>query len=111
MLHMRRGQFDAAWQLSDIVLRARRARRCENLPRHLQWFWDGSSLRGRRVLIRCYHGLGDTVQFIRYAALVRSIAAEVTVLAQSELIALLATVRGIDALLPLDTSDDGLNYD
>jgi hypothetical protein len=35
----------------------------------------------------------------------------VTVLAQSELIPLLGTVRGIDRLLALETGDDGLNYE
>ena len=29
--------------------------------------WDGTPLVRKRVLIRCYHGLGDSVQFIRYA--------------------------------------------
>jgi hypothetical protein len=111
MLHMRRGEFAAAWRLSDIVLRARRRSRCEHLPRHLQWIWDGKSLEKKHVLIRCYHGLGDTIQFIRYAPMVKAVAEEVTVLAQSELIPLLGTVRGIDRLFPLEASDDGLNYD
>jgi hypothetical protein len=62
-------------------------------------------------VIRCYHGLGDTVHFIRYAPLVRTIASRVTVLAQSELLPLLGTARGIDRLLPLDTSEDALRYD
>ncbi|HEX2230356.1 MAG TPA: ADP-heptose--LPS heptosyltransferase [Candidatus Binatia bacterium] len=111
MLHMRRGDFATAWQLSDIVLRARRAIRCEHLPRHLQWIWDGRSLEGKRVVIRCYHGLGDTVHFIRYAPLVRAMAAEVTVLAQSELLPLLSWVSGIDRLFPLERGETGLDYD
>lgn len=110
-LYMRRGDFAAAWRLSDTVLRARRDFRCEHLPRHFQWVWDGRSLEGKRVLIRCYHGLGDTVHFIRYAPLVRAVAAEVTVLAQSELIPLLSSVGGIDRLLPLEGGDVKPGYD
>jgi hypothetical protein len=110
MLHMRRGDFAAAWRLSDLVLRARRGSRCEHLPRHCQWFWDGRSLEQKRVLIRCYHGLGDTVHFIRYAPLVKSVAAEVAVLAQPELIPLLGSIRGIDRLLPLEIEDTGLDH-
>ncbi len=41
-------------------------------PRHVQPVWDGSGVAGRRVLVRCYHGLGDTVQFIRFAAPLRA---------------------------------------
>jgi hypothetical protein len=53
------------------------------------------------VLVRCYHGLGDTVQFIRFAAPLRKIAAEVIVWAQPPLVALLRTAEGVDRVLPL----------
>jgi hypothetical protein len=99
--HMRRGEFGRAWEISDAVLRSRAGKPCDHLPRHQQYFWDGTPLEGRRVLVRCYHGLGDTIQFIRYAPLVKTVAAELTVLAQPELIPLLRTVPGIDRLLPL----------
>jgi hypothetical protein len=111
MMHMRRGDFEAAWRLSDFVLRARRGQCCSHLPRHLQWVWDGRSLTGKRVLIRCYHGLGDTVQFIRYARLVKSIAKEVLVLAQGELLPLLSSIEAIDGLAALEAGDTGLCYD
>lgn len=65
MRHMRRGDFAAAWEVSDEVLRGRAGQACDHLPRHFQWVWDGEPLAGKRVLIRCYHGLGDTIQFIR----------------------------------------------
>jgi ADP-heptose:LPS heptosyltransferase len=29
----------------------------------------GPSISGQKVFIRCAHGLGDTIQFIRYASL------------------------------------------
>ena len=51
------------------------------------------------MLIHCNHGLGDTIQFIRYAARLRTIAREVIVRAPAELLPLLSTVRGIDRLL------------
>ncbi|MBV9007553.1 MAG: ADP-heptose--LPS heptosyltransferase [Verrucomicrobia bacterium] len=100
--HMERGDFEAAWRVSDEVLRLRRGRDCTHLPRHFQWVWDGRSLAGKRVLIRCYHGLGDTVQFIRYAPLVKQIAARVNVWGQPELLPLLRTMQNaFDELLPL----------
>jgi ADP-heptose:LPS heptosyltransferase len=81
------------------------------LPRHLQYVWHGRPLEGKRVLIRCYHGLGDTIQFIRYAPLVRAIAAEVIVRAQAPILSLLGTMRGIDRLLPLDDGEPEAEYD
>jgi hypothetical protein len=110
-LHMRRGDFAAAWRLSDYVLRARQGMSCAHLPRHLQWVWDGRSLQGKRVLIRCYHGLGDTVQFIRYAPVVKALGSQVRVMAPGELLPLLSTVRGIDALAPLETTAGKWDYD
>lgn len=100
-LAMLRGDFESAWRISDDVLRRRAGRSCGHLPRHQQWIWDGRPLRGRRVLVRCYHGLGDTIQFIRYAAPLHAIAADVTVWAPAPLIPLLATAAGMDRLLPL----------
>src|SRR3712207_6559067 len=111
MYHMRRGEFEAAWALSDAVLRARAGVPCWHLPRHLQYIWDGTPLAGKRVLVRCYHGLGDTIQFIRYVPLVSAIAAEVIVWAQPALIPILRTVRGIGRLLPLHTGAPAVEYD
>lgn len=107
---MRRGDFAAAWRVSDAALHAARPDPSET-PRHLQAVWRGDPLAGQRVLVRCYHGLGDTLQFIRYAELVRAIAREVIVWAQPELIPLLRNVRGIDRLLPLHNGTPEADYD
>jgi hypothetical protein len=109
--HMRRGEMEAAWRLSDEVLRARGGTPSWHLPRHEQWIWDGAPLRGKRVLVRCYHGLGDTLQFVRYAPLLREVAAEVVFWAQPALIPLLRTARGIDRLLPLHDGTPEVEYD
>ena len=58
-------------------------------------------LAGTRVLVRCYHGLGDTIQFARYLPLLAERAARVCVEAQPELISLLRGLPGIADLVPL----------
>src|SRR5215217_831533 len=98
---MRRGDFATAWKISDALLRARRGEDQVLLQRWQQSIWDGSPVEGKRVLVRCYHGLGDTIQFIRYAALLKRVAAGVIVWAQPSLIPLLRGVSGIDRLMPL----------
>jgi len=111
MRHMRAGEWSAAWRVSDRVMTAHAGVPCWDRPRHEQWIWDGTPLDGRRVLVRCYHGLGDTLQFIRYAPLLREIGAETTFWVQPALIPLLRTVRGIGTLLPLHDGVVDAEYD
>jgi len=78
--HMAAGDFEAAWRISDRVP-----------PR----IWRGTPLAGKRVLIRCENGLGDTIQFIRYAALLRDAGSRVTVAPQANLASLMPYVDGL----------------
>ena len=111
--HMRQGDFSAAWRFSDSLLRRRLAAPCAeaHLPRHQQVIWNGASLQDRRVLVRCYHGLGDTIQFIRYIPVLKTIAAQVTVWAQPALIPLLSTACGIDRMIALHDGIPDCAYD
>jgi len=111
LYHMRQGNFEAAWVCADKTLILRSGKPCWHLPRHFQYIWNGDSLQDKRVLIRCYHGLGDTIQFIRYAPLVKAIAKKVMVWVQPKLVPLLKTVKGIDELLPLHDGSPEVSYD
>lgn len=72
--HMLNGNFEAGWKESDRI--ARRQRLDPNR------FWTGRPLAGCRVLIRCLHGLGDTIHFIRYAPLLKKLAKSVVIESQ-----------------------------
>ena len=106
---MRRGEFATAWEISDALLATKKDQK--DLPRWVQSVWDGRSVIGKRVLVRCYHGLGDTIQFIRYTRLLKEIVAEVIVWVQPSLIPLLRSVRGMDRLLPLHDGAPEVEYD
>ncbi len=108
---MRRGDFAAAWTISDALLPLARTQDHRSVPRHLQNIWDGTPLEGKRVLVRCYHGLGDTIQFIRYAALLKHVAKRVVVWVQPSLIPLLSGIEGIDELVPLHDGAPQVEYD
>jgi hypothetical protein len=98
---MLEGDFERAWAISDTVMRQRAGRSCADLPYHLRWLWDGTPLAGRDVLVRCYHGLGDTLQFIRFVPQLARIARSVAVEAQAGLLPLLRGISGISSLHPL----------
>ncbi len=101
---MCRGDHATAWAISDAVLAARDpgTRDDPRLPYHLRWVWDGRPWRGRDVLVRCYHGLGDTLQFARFLPELRPLVASLTLEVQPALLPLLAGVPGIDRLVPFD---------
>ncbi len=101
---MRAGRFEQAWAIAERINACRdpASRDDPALPYHLRWVWDGAECDGRHVLVRCYHGLGDTIQFARYLPRLAARAASVTVEAQERLCGLLAGMPGIDRLVPFD---------
>jgi hypothetical protein len=103
MQAMRAGDFESAWGICDRVLHRRQESRDDNSrqARHLQHLWDGRPLDGQRVLVHCYHGLGDTIQFVRLLPQLRARAREVILWAQPQLLDLLRGIQGIDRLEPL----------
>ncbi len=68
--------------------------------------WRGAGLAGKTILLHAEQGLGDTLQFIRYAPLVRERKGEVSapikvlVECQRPLVNLVRTLRGIDQVIP-----------
>ena len=75
--------------------------KCELSPRQFsQPMWDGGSpLAGRTILLHAEQGLGDTIQFIRYAPLVKAPDNIVIVECHESLIRLLDNCPGIDRLV------------
>ncbi len=101
---MQAGDLPAAWRIGDAVLAARNpaTRDDPRLPYHERWVWDGTPPDGREVLVRCYHGLGDTLQFARFLPALRARAARVTLECQPALCPLLADWPCIDRLVAFD---------
>ena len=62
--------------------------------------WNGCGIEGRTILLTCEQGLGDTLQFIRYAPLVAQRGASVIVEAQPALCEILRGVKGIAQIVP-----------
>jgi hypothetical protein len=95
---LRAGRMAEAW--GDYE--ARLVLRCHDSPleRLLPTLGENEpDLRGRSVLILHEEGFGDTLHFIRYAALLAARGARVAVAAPPELARLLAGVAGIDEVI------------
>lgn len=89
------GNFEQGWR--DYEWRLRRSdisKRAFRQPR-----WDGSPLAGRTILLWAEQGLGDTLHFIRYAALVKELGGRVLVECQKPLLRILEGCDGVDQLL------------
>jgi len=61
--------------------------------------WDGAPLEGRTILLHAEQGMGDTIQFIRYARLVRDCGGKVLVACQRPLLRILEGTPGIDQVV------------
>ncbi len=85
------GQFEQAWAESDLIA-------ATGAPDPHR-FWDGQPWAGRHVMLRCLHGLGDTIQFIRYAPLLRTACRSLTVQTHPQLTTLLEGVPGVDRVI------------
>jgi hypothetical protein len=103
---MRAGDYALAWRVSEQILAGRdpASRDDPSRPYHERWVWDGQPVDGKNALVRCYHGLGDTIQFARYLPRLAERAASVTLEVQPRLASLLSQLPGIDRLLPFDAA-------
>lgn len=107
--HMRCGDFDAAWRISDRALQNRD--RFARSGADEESTWRGESLDGKRVLVRCCYGLGDTLQFVRYVPLLRHYARHLILHAQASVARVLEHVEGIDSLVTRYNNIPPENYD
>jgi len=63
-----------------------------------QPLWDGSPLEGRTLAILSEQGLGDTLQFVRYAKVVQDRGGKVVFECHKPLLKLVGMCRGIDSV-------------
>lgn len=79
-------------------------KQCPDL-RYPQALWDGSDLQDKVILLTAEQGFGDTIQFVRYAALVAQRGGHVVIACQKPLLRLLNTMTGIDRCVDRDRVD------
>jgi tetratricopeptide (TPR) repeat protein len=110
LLHLLTGNFEAGWAGREARLRI------PGLPithsNYLQPRWLGKvSIAGKTILIQVDEGLGDAIQFARYAPMLAALGARVILIVPDALQPLLAGLAGVsechpssaDRLLAFDT--------
>lgn len=100
LLRLLRGDYAVGWpehEASRWLLHSHEAQRA----RHPAPIWDGRRLPGGTILLHAEYGLGDTLQFVRYAPLVAARCARVVLECQPGLATLMRGVRGVDQVIAL----------
>jgi tetratricopeptide (TPR) repeat protein/post-segregation antitoxin (ccd killing protein) len=92
------GAFDEGWREYEWRWRCKHfvIRKAERTP------WDGSPIVGKTILLLAEQGMGDTLQFIRYAPKVKELGATVVMACAAPLVPLLNRCPGIDRVVSRD---------
>ena len=94
MLLLLRGDFRRGWAEHEWRLCLKKPAPAR--PPFRQPQWDGSSLEGKTILLYAEQGLGDTLHFVRYAAMVKQRGGTVLLECPASLIPLLGRCAGVD---------------
>ena len=91
------GNFEHGWP--EYEWRWQRKERATYKRSFAQPLWDGTPLDGHVILLHAEQGLGDTIQFVRYASQVKQRGGRVVVECPRELAPLLGRCAGIDQVV------------
>jgi tetratricopeptide (TPR) repeat protein len=72
--------------------------------------WAGQDLRGRTILLRCEQGVGDVIQFIRYAPQVKALGATVLLQLRKNIRELAASFPGVDRIIDVGEAIPDFDY-
>jgi tetratricopeptide (TPR) repeat protein len=96
LIWLLRGEFERGWPEYEWRWKCKQG---QTNP-HAGPLWDGSPLAGKTILLHAEQGLGDTIQFVRYAPLVKQRGGTVIVECPTALATLLGGCPGIDRIVP-----------
>ncbi|MFA6920403.1 MAG: tetratricopeptide repeat protein [Gallionella sp.] len=106
-LLLSQGRFEEGWSCLDARNWYQGIAEYLTMPR-----WKGEALAGKSLLIVYEAGLGDMIQFCRYAALLKDQGtASITLLCHPPLKTLLANVDGVDEIIGYDEAFPASGWD
>ena len=92
------GRLEAGWQKYEWRWKRNRIKASQRVFEQPLWLGD-FSIAGKTILLHAEQGLGDTLQFCRYAARVSGLGAKVILEVPPELIRLLTNLDGVTQLI------------
>ena len=81
-------EFDSRWEVPGVIPRS-----------FAQPRWDGSFLAGKKILVYCEQGLGDSIQFLRYLPMVKDRCGTLIVDCHRALASLVAAIPWVDQVV------------
>ncbi len=101
------GEFELGWELYEKRPMAERRFVLDGAPP----IWDGAcEVAGKTILVHAEQGLGDTIQFCRYALLLRARGARVVLAVQDPLCTLLRTLGAGIEVIGFSQTPGGIDY-
>ena len=111
LCHLLLGNFQDGWQEYEWRWKNESATRLQSNRNFPQPLWLGEqSLMGKTILLYAEQGLGDTIQFCRYASLVAQLGATVILEVQRPLIKLLQNLEGVSQLVAMGDPLPAFDY-
>jgi tetratricopeptide (TPR) repeat protein len=107
-LWLLKGEFAKGWREYEWRWKLNKSQDERHFP---QPRWSGEEcIEGKTILLYGEQGLGDTLQFCRYASLVADLGARVILEVPAPLLRILSNLRGVSRLLPTGSSLPGFDY-
>jgi tetratricopeptide (TPR) repeat protein len=101
LIQLLNGDFEAGWQGREARWRIPSHPGTAGYPKFSQPMWTGEeNIEGKTILVCADEGLGDTIQFVRYAPMLKALGARVILLPQESLHPLLSGLPGVSQCLP-----------
>ena len=99
LCHLLEGNFQDGWQEYEWRLKRKNIKKTAGIRNFSQPLWLGKeSLKDKTILLHSEQGLGDTIQFCRYALLVVQLGANAILEVQRPLVNLLKNLEGISQI-------------
>ena len=97
-LHLLKGEFELGWQLHEWRWR-KESFASPPYPYHQPLWLGDTDLAGKTILLYSEQGLGDIIQFSRYATNLATMGASVYLCVPQELLTLLQSLHGVTGVL------------
>jgi hypothetical protein len=104
------GDFQRGWEEFEWRLRDELFAKQTFPLEYENYLWQGQSLQDKTILLMAEQGLGDTIQFCRFAKIVKDMGARVVLQVPPTLIELLQGMKGVDQVISTNESAENIDF-